>query len=57
MTLNIKYVIYWGVAALALIALAGPYPEMATGFTVLLIAGVLLMHWQDYAGYLKPPTK
>ena len=57
MSLEIKYVFYWGVAALALIALASSNPELATGFTVLLIAGVLLTHWSDYAKYLSPPSK
>ncbi len=47
-----KQVFYWGIAALALIALASPYPDLATGFTVLLIAGVLLTHWKDYQAYL-----
>lgn len=55
MSLQVKQVFYWGIASMALLALAGPYPQLATGFTVLLIAGVLLTHWQDYTGYLKPP--
>lgn len=53
---SIKYVFYWGIAALALIALAGPYPDMATGFTVLLIVGVVLTHYQDYIGLFNPPA-
>ena len=54
---SIKYVFYWGIAALALIALAGPYPNMATGFTVLLLVGVLLTHYKDYVALLNPPKK
>jgi len=52
---NIKNIFYWGIAALALVALAGPYPDMATGFAVLLIIGVVLMHWNEYVGLLTPP--
>ena len=54
---SVKYVMYWGVGALALIALAGPYPDMATGFTVLLIVGVLLTHYQEYTALFAPPKK
>jgi hypothetical protein len=54
---SIKYVFYWGIAALALFALAGAYPELATGFTVLLMVGVLLTHYQDYIGLFAPPAK
>lgn len=52
---SLKYVVYWGVAALALIALAKPYPDLATGFTVLLIVGVVLTHANDYIGLFSPP--
>ena len=55
--ISIKYVFYWGIAALALIALAGPMPDLATGFTVLLIVGVLLTHYQDYVKLFSPPSK
>lgn len=55
MTLEVKQVFYWGIAAMALLALAGPYPDLATGLVVLLIVGVLLTHWSDYVGYLTPP--
>lgn len=57
MNLNIKYTVYWGVAALALVALAAPYPNLATGFAVLLIVGVVLTHYQEYIGLFSPPTK
>ena len=54
---SIKYIIYWGIAALALYALAGPYPDLATGFTVLLIVGVVLTHYRDYVKLFSPPSK
>lgn len=52
MSITLKQTIYWVVAALALLMLADPLPDVATMFVVLLIAGVLLTHWSDYAGYL-----
>lgn len=52
MTITLKQTIYWVVAALALLMLADPLPDVATMFVVLLIFGVLLTHWSDYAGYL-----
>lgn len=45
-----KQFFYWGIGAIALIALAGPLPDLATALVVLLIVGVLLTHWQDYVG-------
>jgi hypothetical protein len=55
MSLSIKQTFYWGIAALALIALASPYPDVATGFAILLIVGVLLTHWKDYVSYTVAP--
>jgi len=55
MSLTIKQTFYWGIAALALIALAAPYPDVATGFVVLLIVGVLLTHWKEYSVYTVAP--
>jgi hypothetical protein len=54
---NLKLTVYWGVASVALIALAAPYPDLATGFVVLLIVGVVLTHYQDYIGLFSPPKK
>lgn len=45
------YILY-GMGILALIALAGPYPSIATWIVVLLIALVLLSNWSTYAQYL-----
>lgn len=48
-----RQVILWIIGALALIALAGPAPNVATWLVVLLIVGLLLAHWQDtFAAYL-----
>lgn len=55
MSLTVKQTFYWGISAMALLALAGPFPDLATGFALLLIAGVLLTHWSDYIHYLTPP--
>lgn len=55
--ISIKYVFYWGIAALALILLAGSAPGIAKGFAALLIVGVLLTHYQDYTQLFTPPSK
>lgn len=51
-TSSIKAFFYWGVGALALIALADPYPTLATGLAILLIVGVVLTHYQQYGQLL-----
>ena len=49
---GIKLWLYWGVGAIALIALAGAQPQVAIFLAVILIAGVLLIHWNDtYAAF------
>lgn len=48
---TIKQVFYWSLAALAIVALASPYPDMATLFVVILIVGVLLTHASDYLAF------
>lgn len=50
-----KYLLYWGVAALALIGFAGVYGKGAIMLAVVLVVGVLLIHWQDYVGLFNPP--
>ncbi len=55
MNVSIKQTFYFGIAAMALLALAGPFPRVAIGFAVLLIVGVVLTHYKDYIGYLTPP--
>lgn len=56
MNVSYKGVIYWGVAALALTALAGPLPDVATLLVVILIAGVVLNHINDYLSILGNAT-
>jgi hypothetical protein len=53
---SIKYVFYWGVAALALFALASPAPNIATMLVLVLITGVVLTHYKDYVGLFTPPA-
>ncbi len=50
--LNIKTFFFYGISAAALIALAEYQPSIAIIFVLLLIAGVVLTHWQDYAPLL-----
>src|SRR5438876_246931 len=45
-------VVLWFLGAMALVALAGPAPNIATMIMVLLIVGILLKNWTIYAGYL-----
>lgn len=45
--------VLWFVGAMALLALASPAPNIATLIVVILIAGLLLAHWNDtYAPFL-----
>ena len=47
------HVLLWILGALALIALAGPAPNIATWLIVIIIVGLVLAHWNDtYAAYL-----
>lgn len=55
--ISVAYVFYWGIAAVGLLALAAPFPNLATGVVVLLIMGTVLIHFQDYQGLLSPPAK
>lgn len=49
-------VVLWFIGALALIALAGPAPNIATMIIVVIIAGLVLAHWSDtYSKYLPLP--
>lgn len=52
---NLKIFFYWGIGALALIALAEYQPQLAIMFVVILIFGVLLTHWSQYSSLLTPP--
>ncbi len=55
-TPSIKQTFYWGVGALALIALAGPFPDFATILVLILIAGVVFTHWQEYVTFIGVST-
>lgn len=57
MSVTAKQVFYFGVASLALIALAGPLPDVATAFVLLLILGVLLSHAKELMPFLAFPKK
>lgn len=50
--MNIKHFFYWGGAGVALFALADPFPDLATMLVVIIMVGVLLRHWKDYASYI-----
>jgi hypothetical protein len=56
MNITLKHFFYWCVGGLALIALADPYPDMATMLVVLLIVGVLLNHYKDFVGLATAAT-
>jgi hypothetical protein len=45
-------VVLWFLGAVALIALAGPAPNIATIIVSLILVGVLLTNWPTYKGYL-----
>lgn len=50
---SFKTFLFYGVSALALIALADFLPKAAIMLAIILVVGVLLTHWQDYAPYLR----
>lgn len=56
MNITLKHFFYWAVGGLALIALADPYPDMATMLVVLLIIGVLLTHASTYISFVQGVT-
>lgn len=55
--ISVAYVFFWGIAAIALLALAAPFPNMATAVISLLIVGTVLINYQDYQGLFTPPAK
>lgn len=56
-TLDWHRLIYWGIAAVLLIALAEPFPQLTQMLLVLIIFEELLTHWKEYAPLLNMPTK
>lgn len=57
MSYPLKVVFYWSIMSLALLALAGPYPDVATGLVVLVIFAVIVTHADVYAKFLTPPQR
>ena len=45
-------VVLWYLGAIALVALAGPAPNIATWIAILLIVGLLLSRWSTYQTFL-----
>jgi uncharacterized protein YhhL (DUF1145 family) len=56
MNVTLKHFFYWAVSGLALIALADPFPDLATLLVVILIVGVLLTHVTEFTGFLNNST-
>lgn len=56
LSVNPKLIVYWFIAGLALIALAGPLPDVATGLALLLIFAVVLSDVQGFTSLLTPPA-
>lgn len=56
MNVTLKHFFYWSVGGLALIALAGPFPDLATLLVVILIVGVLLTHAPQYISIVQANT-
>lgn len=56
MNVNLKHFFYWSIGGVSLIALAGPFPDMATLFVLILIVGVVLTHYKDYLSILDANT-
>jgi len=54
--LNWKIGLYWGIAALILIAISSRAPGVATAFVVLIIVEQVLVNWQQYKPLLGMPT-
>lgn len=55
--ISVAYVFYWGIAAIALLALAAPFPNMATAIISILIVGTVLINYPDYQKLFTPPAK
>lgn len=45
-------VVLWFLGAVALLALADPAPNIATGLVLVIILGTLLNNWDTYKAYL-----
>jgi len=56
LTITLKHFFYWSVAGLALLALAAPFPDLATLLVVILIVGVAVTHASTYIGFVSKNT-
>ena len=54
---TVSHVVVWGAGAMLLIILADFYPKLAIGLAGLLVASVLLINGQTYAGIIQGYTK
>ena len=54
--LDWKIGLYWGIAALILLAISSRAPGVATAFIVLIIVEQVLVNWQAYKPLLGMPT-
>ena len=57
LNVDFKQMAYWGVGALALIALAGPAPDVATWLVIILLMLVVLSDVNLFTGLLAMPAK
>ena len=53
---EMKTLFFYGIAGAAMLALASAAPRFAVVFMLILVAGVFLINWKDYAPYLSPPV-
>lgn len=53
---SFKTFFWYGIAILLVIALADFMPKVINMFLFILIVGVVLMNFQDYAGLFNPPS-
>lgn len=56
MNITLKHFFYWSVGAIALIALAGPFPDLATLLVVILIVGVAVTHAATFVNFVNTNT-
>lgn len=56
MKTNTHVTLLWFIAAIILLAAAGPLPGATTWFVVILIFLVLISNWPVYSGYIQGAT-
>lgn len=55
MSVDFKLLIYYGVLSLVLVGLSARWGKPVHVVTGIIILWVVLLHLNDYTGYLKPP--